>query len=129
MADTVLKIEDLSIWYKTYRGMSKVVDHINMEVKRREKVGLVGESGCGKTTTMKTILRVIDEDIIHIPNGKILFNGQEVLKMSRQGGQKFSGYPAPLYGAPQYGACGQLAGDSHKFGKVPIEQGSGPAGI
>ena len=52
MADTVLKIEDLSIWYKTYRGMSKVVDHINMEVKRREKVGLVGESGCGKTTTM-----------------------------------------------------------------------------
>ena len=83
MADTVLKIEDLSIWYKTYRGMSKVVDHINMEVKRREKVGLVGESGCGKTTTMKTILRVIDEDIIHIPNGNILFNGQEVLKMNK----------------------------------------------
>ncbi len=83
MAEKVLNLTDLSIWYKTYRGMSKVVDHINMYVNKGEKVGLVGESGCGKTTTMKTILRVIDQDIIHIPNGSIQFNGQEVLKMSQ----------------------------------------------
>ena len=76
MAEKVLNIQDLSIWYKTYRGMSKVVDHIDMFVNKGEKVGLVGESGCGKTTTMKTILRVIDKDIIHVPNGTVEFNGK-----------------------------------------------------
>ena len=83
MAEKVLNIQDLSIWYKTYRGMSKVVDHIDMFVNKGEKVGLVGESGCGKTTTMKTILRVIDKDIIHVPNGTVEFNGKNVLKMNK----------------------------------------------
>ena len=84
MDGRVLNIEDLSIWYKTYRGHSKVVDHIDLFVDRGEKVGLVGESGCGKTTTMKTILRVIDPSIIDIPNGKIEFNGKSVLEMNKE---------------------------------------------
>ena len=53
MRENILNIEDLSIWYRTYRGYSKVVDHINLQVGKGEKIGLVGESGCGKTTTMK----------------------------------------------------------------------------
>ncbi|WP_434310553.1 ABC transporter ATP-binding protein [Hominifimenecus sp. rT4P-3] len=83
MAERVLSIEDLSIWYKTYRGYSQVVDHINLHVNQAEKVGLVGESGCGKTTTMKTIMGVLAKDLIHVPNGKILFHGKDTLKMSK----------------------------------------------
>lgn len=84
MDGKVLNIEDLSIWYRTYRGYARVVDGIDMYVKKGEKVGLVGESGCGKTTTMKTVLQVLSRDISHVPNGKIEFNGQDILKMNRQ---------------------------------------------
>lgn len=84
MAERLLDIRDLSIWYRTYRGYSKVVDHIDMYVNKGEKVGLVGESGCGKTTTMKTIMGVLPKDLIHTPNGVIDFDGKDVLTMKKQ---------------------------------------------
>ena len=83
MRENILNIEDLSIWYRTYRGYSKVVDHINLQVGKGEKIGLVGESGCGKTTTMKTVMGVLEKDLIHIPGGRIEFNGQNVLEMKQ----------------------------------------------
>ena len=43
MAEKILNIEDLSIWYRTYRGYSQVVDHIHLHVDKGEKIGLVGE--------------------------------------------------------------------------------------
>ena len=85
LGNQVLKLENLSIWYNTYRGYAKVVDRVNMQVARGEKVGLVGESGCGKTTTMKMILRVLSPDSVYIPEGgRILFKGQDVLSMGKE---------------------------------------------
>lgn len=86
MADSrILDIKNLQVWYKTYRGYSKVVNGINLYVNHGEKVGLVGESGCGKTTTMKTVLRVLDEDVTHLPEGgEILFQGKDMLKMAEK---------------------------------------------
>lgn len=82
MDNKVLNIENLSIWYKTYRGHAKVVDDISLYVNQGEKVGLVGESGCGKTTTVKTALQIIEASSITIPSGgEIEFNGQDVLTM------------------------------------------------
>lgn len=83
MRENILNIEDLSIWYRTYRGYSKVVDHIHLHVKKGEKIGLVGESGCGKTTTMKTVMGVLEKDQIHVENGKIEFHGKDVLEMKQ----------------------------------------------
>jgi ABC-type dipeptide/oligopeptide/nickel transport system ATPase component len=80
MRENILNIEDLSIWYRTYRGYSKVVDHINLQVGKGEKIGLVGESGCGKTTTMKTVMGVLGKDLIHVPDGKIDFAGNEAIR-------------------------------------------------
>ena len=83
--DKLLHIENLSIWYKTYRGYAQVVDSINLQVANGEKVGLVGESGCGKTTTMKTVLRTLPADAVHIPKGgRILFKGNNVLDMNKK---------------------------------------------
>lgn len=85
MAEKLLDIQNLSIGYKTYRGVAKVVNKINMYVNKGEKIGLVGESGCGKTTTMKTILRTISPEIVEIPKeGKIYFNGQSVLDLNQR---------------------------------------------
>lgn len=78
----MLDIKNLQIWYKTYRGYAKVVNGINLHIDRGEKIGLVGESGCGKTTTMKSILRLLDKDVAHIPEGgEILFKGKNVLSL------------------------------------------------
>lgn len=81
--NNVLELKNLHIWYKTYRGYAKVVNGIDFHVKNGEKVGLVGESGCGKTTTMKSILRVLDKGTTHIPeSGEILFKNNNILKLS-----------------------------------------------
>lgn len=80
--ERLLDIRNLKVWYSTYRGFAKVVDGINMHVGKGEKVGLVGESGCGKTTTMKSILRVLDSRKVHIPEGEIIFKGSDILKMN-----------------------------------------------
>ena len=53
---TILEIEGLKLWYKVYKGYTKVLDGIDLSVKKGEKVGIVGEAGCGKTTTVKSIL-------------------------------------------------------------------------
>jgi len=82
MDTTLLNIKDLQIWYKTYRGNAKVVDKINFYINKGEKVALVGESGCGKTTTMKSILQILDARNSIIPNGEILYKGKDILKMT-----------------------------------------------
>lgn len=80
MDEKLLDIQDLSVWYKTYRGFAEVVDHINLYVGKGEKIGLVGESGCGKTTTMKMVMRTLDERGIKVGEGsKLLFGGEDIL--------------------------------------------------
>jgi peptide/nickel transport system ATP-binding protein len=82
--ERLLTLEDLSISYKTYRGDAKVVDKVNLRVSTGEKIGLVGESGCGKTTTMKCVLRILDPDSIKIPSGRIWFKDKDVLSMNQE---------------------------------------------
>ena len=83
--EVLLDIQDLRVWYKTYLGDAQVVDGINITVHVGEKIGIVGESGCGKTTTMKTVLRLLDPRQIKIPSGRILFRGEDILQMKDDG--------------------------------------------
>ena len=86
MDEKLLDIQDLSVWYKTYRGFAEVVDHINLYVGKGEKICLVGESGCGKTTTMKMVMRTLDERGIKVGEGsKLLFGGEDILAMDAEG--------------------------------------------
>ena len=80
----LLEIKDLKVWYKTYRGYAQVVDGINLIVNRGEKIGLVGESGCGKTTSMKMILRLLSPTQALAPQGEILFDGADIRKMDKK---------------------------------------------
>lgn len=81
-APLLLEIKNLQVHFSVYGGRLKVLDGINLKVQRGEKVGLVGETGCGKTTTMKAILRVLPMPPAKIPGGEILFNGRDILKMN-----------------------------------------------
>lgn len=81
-APLLLDIKNLHVHFAVYGGRLKVLDGVNFQMRPGEKVGLVGETGCGKTTTMKAILRVLPVPPARIPEGEIFFNDQDILKMS-----------------------------------------------
>lgn len=89
-ATSILSIQDLHVWFRVYGGVLKVLDGVDFEVNPGEKVGLVGESGCGKTTTMKTILRILPRQSV-IPQGKVIFQGRDVLAMKGRELQELRG--------------------------------------
>ncbi|MGC9530213.1 MAG: ABC transporter ATP-binding protein [Candidatus Bipolaricaulaceae bacterium] len=82
MRDTLLAISDLHVEFKVYEGKLKVLNGVNMNVAPQEQVGLVGESGCGKTTTMKCVLRILPVPPGRITRGAILFRGRDVLRLA-----------------------------------------------
>lgn len=83
MPEPLLEIKDLHVWFKVFEGILKVLDGVNFTVRPGEKVGLVGEMGCGKTTTMKAIMRLLPMPPATIPEGEILFKGKDILKMGQ----------------------------------------------
>jgi peptide/nickel transport system ATP-binding protein len=76
----VLSIENLNVWFKVYGGMLKVLEGAELTVNPGEKVGLVGESGCGKTTTMKAVMKILAMRAM-IADGNILFQGKDIYRM------------------------------------------------
>ncbi len=83
MKDALLYIKDLKVNYKVFDGELKVINNLNLYVNRGEKVGLVGETGCGKTTTMKTILKILPSAGL-VKNGEIWYQGKDLLKLSEK---------------------------------------------
>jgi peptide/nickel transport system ATP-binding protein len=92
----LLDIQDLHVHFKVYGGELKVLDGVDFSMQRGERVGLVGETGCGKTTTMKAILRVLPSPPALIPRGQIRFKDQDVLKMSTSDLQRLRGRGASM---------------------------------
>ncbi len=83
MAEKILDINDLNVGYKTYRGVTSVLYDLNLEVNKNETIGVIGESGCGKTTTMKTINQILADNAV-IQGGEVNFKGKDVLKMKKK---------------------------------------------
>lgn len=82
--NTLLEIKKLQVNFKVFGGQLKVLDGVNFRVTSGEKVGLVGETGAGKTTLMKSILRILPQPPAYISSGEILFEGWDMIKASRQ---------------------------------------------
>ena len=82
MADPVLQIEDLGVRFHLKRGRLTAVDRVSLTVNRGETFGLVGESGSGKTVTARAVMRLIPTPPGEIFQGRILFDGDNVLDRS-----------------------------------------------
>ena len=80
MSEHALKVEDLKVYYWTDRGPIKAVDGIDLEVRKGERFGIVGESGCGKSTTAMSLLRLIKPPG-SIENGRIVLDGADILAL------------------------------------------------
>lgn len=78
MSDTILEVRNLKKYFKTKRGMLHAVDGINFSLERGKTLGLVGESGCGKSTVGRTILRLIEPTA-----GEIIFEGKDIKKLNQ----------------------------------------------
>jgi len=79
--DSLLSIHNLRTRFHTYEGVLTAVDGIGLEVYRGETLGVVGESGCGKSVTALSILRLLASPPAEI-QGEILFDGKNLLSMS-----------------------------------------------
>ena len=82
--DILLDVQGLETQFKTPDGLVYAVNGVSFSLANRETVGLVGESGCGKSVTMLSILRLIPSPPGKIAAGSALFHGQDLLKMSNE---------------------------------------------
>ncbi|MGI6636550.1 MAG: ABC transporter ATP-binding protein [Christensenellales bacterium] len=95
MHDNLLEIHDLTVQYVTVDGTVRAVNDLSFSLKKGETLGLVGETGAGKTTTVKAIMRILPVPPSVIRSGRILFEGQDLLtandsEMRRIRGRKIS---------------------------------------
>ena len=78
----LLKVEDLCTYFHTRSGVAKAVDGISFELDAAETLGLVGESGCGKSVTALSIMRLVSEPPGKIERGRIQLNGRDLLTLT-----------------------------------------------
>lgn len=81
MSENLLEVQNLKTKFKTDDGSFFAVDDVSFSVKKGQTLGIVGESGCGKSVTSLSIMRLIQKPG-SIENGQILFKGQDLLSMS-----------------------------------------------
>ena len=81
MGDVILQVEDLRAGFETAAGFVRAVDGVSFEIRRGEVLGLVGESGCGKTVTALSLLRLLPRPPAVIEGGRALFHGRDLLAM------------------------------------------------
>ena len=91
MADNILEISDLVVEYTSDGTTIHALNGINLNVRRGETIGLVGETGAGKTTIARAVLRILQTPPAIVCGGKILFNGQDIMSLSEKEMRKIRG--------------------------------------
>jgi len=79
MTDTVLEVRDLRTYFFLRRGVVKAVDGVSLSLRRGEVLGLVGESGCGKSMTALSIMRLLPKGAARTVGGQALLDGEDIL--------------------------------------------------
>ncbi len=79
MADDILEVKNLKLYYETRKGIVKAVDNVSFTLKRGETLAIVGESGCGKSSMAKAIIRLLPRNV-HTYSGEVFLDGQDIMK-------------------------------------------------
>ena len=81
MTSSLLEVRNLDVSFKTDFGLTRVLDKVNFDIEPAEIKGLVGESGCGKTTLARSVLGILPKNSAIISSGSIVFEGQDLLNV------------------------------------------------
>ena len=81
MEDTLLEVRDLQVEFSTKMGIVRVLDKVNLKVDPRQTVGIIGESGCGKSMTALALMGLLPENA-RVEGGEVRLNGASLTKMS-----------------------------------------------
>src|SRR5512143_4178351 len=81
MALPLLSVKNLKTAFRTREGVFNAVDGVSFDVAKGEVMGLVGESGCGKSVTALSILRILPDPPGRVVGGEIIFEGRDILKL------------------------------------------------
>jgi oligopeptide/dipeptide ABC transporter ATP-binding protein len=91
MTEELLSVKELRTCFYTRQGTVKAVDGVTFDLRKGEIFGLVGESGCGKSVTALSIMRLVSDPPGRISGGKILLEGQDILAKSREDMRRIRG--------------------------------------
>lgn len=91
MSETILEIKNLTIHYVVDKETVEAVNNVNLQINKGETLGLVGETGAGKTTLAKGIMGIIPNPPGKILNGEIIFEGENLLKKNKKEMQAIRG--------------------------------------
>jgi len=89
--ETVLEVKNLQTYFYSSEGVAKAVDGVSFTLQKGETLGIVGESGCGKSMTSLSLLRLVPSPPGKIINGEILLNNTDILKLSDEELRKIRG--------------------------------------
>ncbi|MGD2125087.1 MAG: ABC transporter ATP-binding protein [Desulfobacteraceae bacterium] len=81
-ASHLLQVQELKTYFYTFEGIAKAVDDVSFFLNKGEVLGLVGESGCGKSVTAQSVMRLIPSPPGKIVHGKILFHGTDIVELT-----------------------------------------------
>lgn len=91
MSESFLQIKNLSVEFRTFDGTVKAINNLNLELEKGKTIGLVGETGAGKTTTALAIMGLIPSPPGVITSGEILFEGKNLLQANKKELQEYRG--------------------------------------
>ena len=89
--DALLEVKDLKVQFNTLEGVVHAVNGVSFVVEEGKTLGIVGESGCGKSVTVLSVMRLIAEPPGKITSGEILFEGNDLLKLDKTSMQDLRG--------------------------------------
>ena len=115
--DTLLSVHDLTVTFATDEGKFTAVDRVAFDIRRGESVGLVGESGCGKSVTALSIPRLIPSPPGCIERGRIIFDGRDVMALKPAQLQDIRGTAVSMIFQEPLSALSPL----HRIGKQMVE--------
>jgi oligopeptide/dipeptide ABC transporter ATP-binding protein len=91
MSSSLLEVKDLKTYFYLHRGVVKAVDGVSFSLDKGQSIGLVGESGCGKTMTAMSIMRLEPKPAARIAGGGIIFEGEDLVQKTEAGMRKIRG--------------------------------------
>jgi oligopeptide/dipeptide ABC transporter ATP-binding protein len=89
--NTFLSVKDLKVEYRSGKSIVHAVNGVSFDLARGKTLGLVGETGAGKTTTAKTIMRILPEFTARVAGGEIILDGEDLLSLSEKDMRKIRG--------------------------------------